>query len=241
MITIYNAAKIITMNPAHAYTTHVAVRDGKILGTGPLEDLTGWGDYTLDTRFADKVLMPGLIEAHSHLMEGALWAYTYVGFFDRMSPEGEMQKGCKNLNEVLTKLKAAEALIDDPEAAMPAWSLDPIYFDNVRVTRHDLDQVSSTRPIGIMHASGHTLNVNTKALELAGLMRSGVNHEGVPLGDDGMPLGELKGPDVMTPVAPHVGFSTDMLSCDETGMLRFGKLCVRGCDHRDRSSKQAAR
>ncbi len=227
MITIYNARKIITMNPAHAHTTHVAVRDGKILGTGPLEDLQGWGAYTLDERFADKVLMPGLIEAHSHLMEGSLWAYTYVGFFDRMSPEGAMQKGCKNLDEVLTKLKEAEAKIEDPDAPMPAWSLDPIYFDNVRVTRHDLDQVSSTRPIGIMHASGHILNVNTKALELAGLMRTGVNHDGVPLGSDGMPLGELKGPDVMTPVSPHVGFDRDMLACDETGMVRFGKLCVR--------------
>jgi len=49
----------------------------------------------------------------------------------------------------------------------------------------------------------------------------------VPLGKDGMPLGELKGPDVMTPVSPHVGFDRDMLACDETGMLRFGKLCVR--------------
>ena len=118
MITIYNAKKIITMNPAHAHTTHVAVRDGKILGTGPLEDLKGWGEYTLDERFADKVLMPGLIEAHSHLMEGSLWAYTYVGFFDRMSPEGDMQKGCKNLEEVLAKLKEAEAKIEDPDAPM---------------------------------------------------------------------------------------------------------------------------
>ncbi|MCX7567430.1 amidohydrolase [Sulfitobacter sp. F26169L] len=227
MITIYKARKIITMNPAHAHTTHVAVRDGKILGTGPLEDLEGWGDYTLDDRFADKVLMPGLIEAHSHLMEGSLWAYTYVGFFDRMSPEGEMQKGSKNLQEVLAKLKEAESKIEDPDAPMPAWSLDPIYFDNVRVTRHDLDQVSSTRPIGIMHASGHIMNVNTKALELAGMMRAGVNHDGVPLGDDGMPLGELKGPDVMTPVSPFVGFDRDMLACDEKGIWRFGKLCVR--------------
>lgn len=227
MITIYTACKIITMNSAHPQTTHVAVRDGKILGTGSLADLTGWGAYTLDDRFADKVLMPGLIEAHSHLMEGSLWAYTYVGFFDRMSPEGEMQKGCKTLPDVLAKLKEAEAQIDDPDAPMPAWSLDPIYFDNVRVTRHDLDQISTTRPIGILHASGHIMNVNTKALELAGLMRSGVNHDGVPLGIDGKPLGELKGPDVMTPVSPHVGFASDMLSCDETGMVRFGKLCVR--------------
>ncbi|EPX79388.1 amidohydrolase [Litoreibacter arenae] len=227
MITIYNARKIITMNPAHAHTTHVAVRDGKILGTGSLEDLQGWGDYTLDERFADKVLMPGLIEAHSHLMEGSLWAYTYVGFFDRMAPDGQMQQGCKNLDDVLARMKKAEAKIEDPDAPMPAWSLDPIYFGNERVTRHDLDKISATRPIGIMHASGHIMNVNTKALELAGMLRTGVNHDGVPLGADGLPLGELKGPDVMTPVSPFVGFDRDMLNCDEAGMWKFGQLCVR--------------
>lgn len=227
MITIYNARKIITMNPAHARTTHVAVQDGKILGTGTLEELEGWGEYTLDDRFADKVLMPGLIEAHSHLMEGSLWSYTYVGYFDRIAPDGKMHQGLKSLGEVLDRLKEADATFDDPDAPMPAWSLDPIYFDNVRVTRHDLDQVSTTRPIGIMHASGHILNVNTKALELAGLLRTGVNHDGVPLGEDGLPLGELKGPDVMTPVSPHVGFDRDMLNCNEDGMWRFGQLCVR--------------
>ncbi|QUJ78272.1 amidohydrolase [Sulfitobacter albidus] len=228
MITIYSAAKIITMNAMHPHTTHVAVRDGRILGTGSLEDLAGWGDYTLDERFADKVLMPGLVEGHSHLMEGSLWAYTYVGFFDRMSPEGEMNAGCKDLEAVIARLQEVEATLADPDTPMPAWSLDPIYFpDGVRVTRHDLDRVSATRPIGIMHASGHIMNVNSKALELAGLLRPGVNHDGVPLGDDGLPLGELKGPDVMTPVSPHVGFDRDMLACDEAGMWKFGKLCVR--------------
>ncbi len=33
-----------------------------------------------------------------------------------------------------------------------------------------------------MHASGHIFNVNTRALELAGLMRPGVNHPGIRSG-----------------------------------------------------------
>ena len=33
-----------------------------------------------------------------------------------------------------------------------------------------------------MHASGHILNVNSRALELAGMLRPGINHPGVPLG-----------------------------------------------------------
>ncbi len=227
MITIFSARKILTMNPRRPVVRHVAIRDGVILGAGDLEELRGWGQHRIDDRFADKVLMPGLVEGHCHLQEGALWSHTYVGFFDRMSPEGEMQAGCKTVDEMLAKLAAAEARLDSPDAPLPGWSLDPIYFDNQKITRHQLDAISSTRPIGVMHASGHIMNVNSKALELAGLMRTGINHEGVPLGNDGLPTGELRGPDVMSPVSIHVGFDRDMLSCDEHGMWRFGRLCVR--------------
>ena len=215
------------MNPAHPVTTHVAVADGRIIGTGTLEDLAGWGNYTLNTDFADKILMPGFVEGHAHTMEGTLWRYTYCGYFDRVDPNGKTWTGLTNIDAVLDRLKAAESKLTDPTTPLPGWQLDPIYFDNERVTREDLDKVSSTRPIGVMHASGHIMNVNSKALELAGMLKSGVNHPGVPLGSDGLPTGELKGPDIMTPVGVHVGFDRDMLACDERGLRDFGKLCVR--------------
>ena len=226
-ITVFSAKKIITMNPARPNTTHVAIRDGRVLGSGSLEELAGWGEYVLDETFKDKVIMPGLVEGHSHAMEGTLWKYTYVGFFDRMDPNGHMWGGLKGIDGVLARLKESEAKLSDPSTPLPGWSLDPIYFNNERVNRHDLDKVSSTRPIGIMHASGHILNVNSKALELAGLLKTGIDHPGVPLGDDGLPTGEIKGPDVMTPVGIHVGFDRDMLACDEQGLIDFAKLCVR--------------
>jgi len=227
MTTIYAAKKIITMNPARPEVSHVAGRDGRVLGAGSLEELAGWGDYTLDQQFADKVLMPGLIEGHAHTMEGIMWRYVYCGYFDRADPDGKVWTGVKDIEAVIARLKEAEAKLDDPEAPMPGWQLDPIYFDNRRVTREDLDDVSSTRPIGLVHASHHIMNVNTKALELAGLMKKGINHPGIPLGDDGYPTGELKGPEVMTPVSAHVGFDRDILACDERGLRDFGKLCVR--------------
>ena len=225
--TIFSAKKILTQNPARPVATHVAVRDGRILGAGSLDELSGWGDFILDERFADKVIMPGLVEGHSHAMEGTLWKYTYVGFFDRMDPHGKTWSGVADIDAVLQRLKEADAKLTDADTPLPGWSLDPIYFDNRRVTREDLDQVSTTRPIGIMHASGHILNVNSKALEMAGLLKEGIEHPGVPLGEDGLPTGELKGPDVMTPVGIHVGFDRDMLAADEEGLIDFAKLCVR--------------
>ncbi len=227
MTTIYSARKIITMNPVRPVVSHVAVRDGRIVGAGSLEELARWGEHTVDNRFSDKVLMPGLVEGHCHTMEGTFWRYTYCGFFDRVDPDGRTWKGAASIDAVIARLKEAEAGIEDAESPLPGWQLDPIYFDNRRVSRADLDAVSTTRPIGLLHASGHIMNVNSKALELAGLLRPGINHPGVPLGEDGLPTGELFGPEVMTPVGIHVGFDRDMLACDEQGLRDFGSLCVR--------------
>ena len=101
MTTIYPAKRILTMNPARPEATHVAVRDGRILGAGTREELAGWGPHTLDTRFADKVLMPGFVEGHSHTMEGTFWRYAYLGYFDRTDPDGRVWPGVRSIDAVV--------------------------------------------------------------------------------------------------------------------------------------------
>jgi predicted amidohydrolase YtcJ len=227
MIVIYSAKKIITMNPAKPIASYVAVKDGKVLGTGNLEELQKWGEFRLDTTFEDKIIMPGFVEGHAHTMEGTFWRYVYCGFFDRMDPDGNTWSGAKTIDTVVQRLKEAESKLTDPEAPLSGWQLDPIYMDNKRVSCKDLDKVSSTRPIGVLHASGHIMNVNSKALEIGGLMKTGINHPGIPLDEDGYPTGELYGPDAMTPIGVHVGFNRSMTDSDEQGLVAFGKLCVR--------------
>ena len=227
MTIVYSARRILTMNPSRPEATHVAVRDGRILGAGSIDELKGWGAYTLDTRFAEKVLMPGLVEGHSHTTEGTYWRYVYVGYFDRTDPDGRVWTGADSIDAAVARLKAAGDALEDPAQPITGWGLDPIYYGQRRCSRHDLDRASPTRPIGVQHASGHILNVNTKALELAGLLRKGIDHPGIPLGDDGLPTGELKGPEAMMPAAPHVGFDRDILACDELGLRYFARLCVR--------------
>ncbi len=225
--TIFQAKKIITMNPSRPTATHIAVREGRILGVGTPEELAGWGEATTDATFADKILMPGLVEGHSHVSEGTFWRFVYCGFFDRTDPDGKTWPGCKSTEDVVQRLIEANAKLTDPNAPLNGWSLDPIYYNNKRVTRADLDRVSTTRPIAIMHASGHIMNVNSKTLELAGMLRTGINHPGVPLGSDGLPTGEMKGPEAMTPVGRHSGLDRSILAADEPGMRAFARLCVR--------------
>jgi predicted amidohydrolase YtcJ len=223
--TIYSARKIITMNASHPLATHVAVRDGRILGVGSIDELKGWGPHQLDDRFTDKVLLPGLVEAHAHLMAGALWRYTYCGYFDLRDPDGRNWPGGRTLEAVIGQLSNASAR--QPDGPLLGWGFDPIYFGTQRVSRHELDRVSSARPVGVLHASGHILNVNSFVLEKAGLLRTGVEHPGIPLGADGLPTGELKGPEAMMAASAVVGLNRSFLSGDEFGIRAFGKLAVR--------------
>ncbi|MBL8288911.1 MAG: amidohydrolase [Rubrivivax sp.] len=222
--TIYRARRILTMAPARPEATHVAVRDGRILGTGTLDELAGWGPHTLDDRFASKVLMPGLVEGHSHLMAGSLWRHTYCGLFEVCDPDARLVRGAKSLADVVAALAKAAASGDGP---VLGWGLDPIYFDGARCTRADLDRVSPARPVGVLHASGHIVNVNSVVLERAGFLRAGIDHPAFPLGADGLPTGELRGPEAMLPVFAHLGLERGFLTCDEAGTRAFGKLCVR--------------
>ena len=223
--TIYSARKIITMNASRPTATHVAVREGRILGAGSIDELKGWGPHELDDRFADKVLMPGLVEAHAHLMAGGLWRYTYCGYFDLRDPDGRNWPGGRTLEAVIGQLSGASARQAD--GPLLGWGFDPIYFGDQRVSRHDLDRVSAARAVGVLHASGHILNVNSFVLEKAGLLRTGVEHPGMPLGADGLPTGELKGPDAMTAAFAIVGLDRSFLSGDEFGVRAFAKLAVR--------------
>lgn len=124
--TIFTARKIVTMNPSLPEATAVAVRDGRILGAGSVDELKGWGDHRLDETFRDKVLLPGFVEAHCHAMEGAMWSFPYVGYFDRTAPDGKRWTGCRRVEAVITRLREASAAIDDPDATLFAWGLDPI-------------------------------------------------------------------------------------------------------------------
>jgi len=190
-ITIFSARKILTMNTYQPVATHVAVREGRILGTGSLDELAEWGDYTIDNSFEDKILLPGFVEAHCHAMNGSVWENTYVGYFDRTDPDGRVWLGIKDLDGVLDRLREIERTLDNPEQTLVAWGFDPIYFsDGVRMTVSHLDQVSRDRQILVQHSNGHLLNVSRKVLELAGI-DANTDVEGVMKDADGNPSGEL--------------------------------------------------
>jgi len=189
--TIYPARKVITLTAGIPGAPAVAVRDGRILGVGTVEELQGWGDAAVDESFGDKVLIPGFVEAHCHSSEGAMWSFPYVGFFDRTAPDGKRWSGCKTVDAVLARLREADAALDDPNALLFAWGLDPIYFAGERIMAAHLDRVSTTRPIFVFHASAHLATVNTALMQAEGITAE-TPTPGVVKGANGEPLGELQ-------------------------------------------------
>ena len=194
--TIYPARRIITMNPANPFAEAVAVRDGRVLSVGTVEELAAWGEHTIDETFANKVLTPGFIEAHTHVMAGGMWEFPYVGFFDRSDPEGKQWSGCTNIEQVLDRLAEYESQLDEPGEPLIAWGLDPIYFDGDRLLAEQLDRVSATRPIFVYHASAHLATVNTAMLEISEINEHSTT-PGIARNTDGTPNGELQEPAAM--------------------------------------------
>ena len=190
------------MNRAHPTVEAVAVEGTRVLGIGTVEQLAEWagrrGEHTVDNRFADKVLMPGFIEAHSHVMTGGVWQYPYVGFFDRHGPDGKLWTGCKNIDDVVERLIEIEEQMDDASQTLLAWGLDPIYFDpDERLLAHHLDRVSETRPIFVYHASGHLATVNSALMQREEITEH-TPTPGVARYESGAPNGELQEPAAMS-------------------------------------------
>ncbi|MDN6887524.1 amidohydrolase [Variovorax sp. CAN2819] len=234
--TVYAARRIITMNPMQPHATHVAVRDGRVLAVGALADMQGWGPFTLDERFAGKVVMPGLVEGHCHLKEGSMWDWTYLGWFDRRDPEGKVWSGLRSMDEVVARLSevAAKMTADGIPDSEPlvAWGFDPIYFGGERMTVQHVDRASSTRPIVIGHANGHLMNVNSAMLRIAEITRDNEVEGVVKFADganEGEPTGELQEPAAMFLVLRKIGNAGLLAPMTEAGVRSFARLaCLQG-------------
>ncbi|ANG61300.1 amidohydrolase [Marinobacterium aestuarii] len=221
-ITVFAARRIITMNPSQPQASHIAVRDGRVLAVGPLESMQELGDYSLDERFADNIILPGFVEGHSHALEGAMWDYLYLGYFPRTDPDGRRWEGASSIEAMQQCLREAAAELA-PDAPLIAWGFDPVYFEDDRIDRRQLDAAVDNRPVVIMHANLHVMTVNSRMLALSQLDRhAGI--EGIMLGDDGQPNGELQEMAAMHAIFETLGTNLfEAVAAPET-LYRYGQV-----------------
>ena len=208
--TVFSARAIRTMDSNRPLATHVAVRDGRILAVGDAQEVAAWGPADIDDRYRDKVIVPGFVEGHAHVLAGGIWRYVYVGFHDRLDPDGRHWPALTSIEAVIERLREVEAGLPAGQPLM-AWGFDPIFLPGRRMDRHHLDAVSTDRPVAVMHSNFHLLTANTRALDLA-RYDAGTNLPGVAMGEDGQPAGELQEMAAMFPVLRRMEFDFESVS-----------------------------
>lgn len=175
-VTVYVARRVITMEANEADTDAVAVVGDRVLAAGPREALIGRLDqqtFRIDETFADKVIIAGLIDQHVHPFLAALTLTAEIIAIEDWNIPTGLSKAAANAEEYRSRLAAAEASTEDPDALLLTWGYHHFFHGEVR--RAQLDEISGSRPIIIVHRSAHELILNTPALDLLGIDKKFVN------------------------------------------------------------------
>lgn len=164
LVTVFEARRVVTMDPGRPYADAIAVRDGRILSVGSVASMRPWLDrnpHVIDRTYADRIILPGFVDPHTHLRwAGAVTALHYLGPIP--SPTGAPAKPTRN--DVLDSLRSLDAELPDGEPIF-AWGFDPTYQDG-HLHRDELDSISTQRPVWILAYAIHYLYVNSAMLEL---------------------------------------------------------------------------
>lgn len=146
----------------------------------------------------------------------------YIGFYDRHGPDGRLWKGLRSIDEVVERLRNAETMLPASEPLL-AWGFDPIFFEDKRLTAGDLDRVSVTRPVVVMHASFHLINVNSALMRMAGITEE-TKIGGIVKDGRGQPTGELQEMAAMFMALRIAGSEFFTLASMPEATHRFGQV-----------------
>lgn len=161
---IIRGGTIYTAEDSSPVVEAVAVLDDKIVYAGDLKNISGFeGENTKVIDLQGKTMTPGLIEGHAHFMG--------VGYFEI---DLDLMQA-KNYDEIVEMVRVAV------EKAQPGqwilgrgwhqekWDTLPGNMVKGFQTHEKLSAVSPNNPVVLEHASGHAVQVNAKAMEIAGV------------------------------------------------------------------------
>lgn len=160
--TLYYGGPILTMEDDHPQVEAIAIKDGKILFSGSKQNAKRFiGNNTNQINLENKTLMPGFIDAHGHITSRA-------GMSQAVDLSPSPYGTVNNIPELQTTLKEYinKYQLDPTTPVMGNGYDDAIMEEHRHPTREELDAVSTTHPIIVIHASGHASVVNSAMLKL---------------------------------------------------------------------------
>ena len=174
-VRIYEAREIVTLDKNYPMATAVAIKKDRIIGVGEVEQLINkFPNAQLDTRFSEDVMVPGLIEHHVHPFLAAITMESNIIAIDDWDLPGNQSKGVRDREAYLNRLKAEERLLSEPDKPLVTWGFH--HYFHGKLSRQDLDKISMTRPILVIHRSFHEFILNSSALDFFGITQELVNN-----------------------------------------------------------------
>lgn len=171
---LYFGGTILTMEDTLPQAEAVVLKNGKILFAGTKAEADHYTDEkTKIINLEGKVLLPGFIDVHSHLTSraGMLQA---IDLFPE--PYGTVNS-IKNLQNTIRKYLKDHAIPANQPVIGNGYD-DAIMTEHRHPTRDELDAISKTNPIIVIHTSGHASVANTAMLKLLGISDSSKDPEG---------------------------------------------------------------
>lgn len=168
---------ILTMQGMQpSYVDAMLIQDGKIRYTGTLSEAEKLAPQAKRLNLNNKTVIPGIIDAHSHLNSVGL-QQTVANLYP--PPDGKVVSIATLIQEMNAWAKQNPTFVQ----ATSGWIIGNGYDDaqlqeKAHPTATDLDQISTTQPVLILHQSGHLASVNHKALELLGINEKSSNPSG---------------------------------------------------------------
>lgn len=168
-VTVFEAGQIITMEPSQPSARFVAVADGMILSVADrlaaLEPWTKGQQVNLDRRFADKVLMPGLIDPHLHPMQASVMLNLPFVAPDDWDLPGGRYPGTRTPQA--WRARFIEELARSNEPLFICWGYHELFHGPL--DRRALDALAPDRPVAVWQRSFHDVIVNSATLKAWGL------------------------------------------------------------------------
>ena len=153
-------AKIYTMNESHPWAEAMAVDGERIVYVGDAETVGSFVSATTEVLdLGGKMIMPGIIDAHSHPAWGGVKAIFQCNFSFTSTPD-----------EIASTITSCVENQPDAEWIRGGqWTSDFFKNNDIGSPRLWLDKVSGDKAVLLIDDSGHNFWVNSKALELAGI------------------------------------------------------------------------
>jgi len=190
--TIYLGGPILTIDDRMPRAEAVAVDDGLIVAVGDRDSVMAWrGGDTEVIDLEGHAMLPGFVDSHGHAVMGGLQALSANLL---APPDGEVTDIASLLDTLRAWVSANQQAVDK-EQMIIGFGYDQSQLKELRhPTRVDLDAVSTTMPVVVIHQSGHFGVVNSKALEVAGVTADSPNPPGgiIRKASDGQPDGVLE-------------------------------------------------